>query len=167
VARAADTSVSLIYSYFRDRDDLIAVVLVERYRRDIMELMEIICAPFEGVTTKTQFNDALMELVRRASDPDTVVGRRRRDESMSFAGHNLTAERGIDQVRAEIAGEFVTRVKHLEDLGLLRHDLSARAFIRLWFRLVAVGTGGSHELAVSDEEWQEVLHLVARSCRAE
>ncbi len=163
VAYDAKISVALLYSYFDDREDLIACAIVHRYRDVLMGLAETFTSPLKNVGTIDDLRHALRVIICDAQYPARSEARLQRMESMSFARHNPTAAAGIVETKKEVAALIVSRVRPLEELNLLAEGMSAVAFARIWYALFfgQIELEGEHALAVNDEEWITALTLLA------
>src|ERR1022692_3165228 len=95
VASEANISIALLYSYFEDREDLIAATVVYRFRQVLVGLAVIFTTPLQGVETTDGLRAALKVMICEAQLPLRTEARILRIESMSFAGHNPTASTGI------------------------------------------------------------------------
>src|SRR5487761_1387535 len=115
VASDAGISVALLYSYFDDREDLIAAAIVHRFREVLLGLAETFTRPLRDVTSGAQLRSAMHEVIADAQMPARTEARIARIESMSFARHNPTASAGIAEAKKEVATRIVSRVKPLED----------------------------------------------------
>lgn len=165
VAMEAGISVALLYSYFTDREDLIASAIVHRFRVVLLGLAETFTLPFAGVETGEDLRRALRVIIAEAQVPARTEARIQRVESMSFARHNPTASAGIADAKRETATLIVGRVKPLEEKNLLAEGMSAVAFARIWYALFfgQIELEGEHALAVSPEEWLTALTVLAES----
>ncbi len=163
VALAADISVALLYSYFDDREGLIAAAIVYRYRKVLLGNAEAFTAPLAGVTTPAELRAALKVMIADAQSPERNDARVRRMEGMSFAAHNLSASEGIAAVKDE-AGELIERhVQPLAERGLLAEGMTPHAFARIWYALFfgQISFEGEKNLAVTDADWLRALHVIA------
>lgn len=163
VAYNAHTSVALLYSYFNDREDLIACAIVHRFRKVLMSLAETFTRPFLGVTSTEELRQAMRIIIADAQVPARSEARIQRMESMSFARHNPTASSGIADTKREVADFIASRVRPLEQRHLLAEGLSAIAFARIWYALFfgQIELEGEHALAVTPSEWLEALTVLA------
>jgi len=165
VALGAGISVALLYSYFDDREDLIASAIVHRFREVLLGLAETFTRPFESVRTTDGLRQALRVIIADAQVPARTEARIQRIESMSFARHNPTASAGIAEAKKETATLIVNRVKPLEDLNLLAEGMTAVAFARIWYALFfgQIELEGEHALSVNADEWFTALTVLAEA----
>src|ERR1019366_7693309 len=105
VALGAGISMALLYSYFDDREDLIACAIVHRFREVLLGLAETFTRPFESVRTTEDLRQALRVIIADAQVPARTEARIQRIESMSFARHNPTASAGIADAKKEVASD--------------------------------------------------------------
>lgn len=165
VAYDANISVALLYSYFDDREDLIACAIVHRFREVLLGLAETFTNPLAEVRTTEDLRQALRVIIADAQVPARTEARIQRIESMSFARHNPTASAGIAEAKKETASLIVSRVQPLEDMNLLAEGMSAVAFARIWYALFfgQIELEGEHALSVNAEEWITALTVLAES----
>lgn len=165
VAYDAGISMALLYSYFDDREDLIACAIVHRFREVLLDLAETFTHPLEKVRTTDDLRRALRVIISEAQVPARTEARIQRIESMSFARHNPTASAGIAEAKKECATLIVSRVTPLEELGILAEGMSAVAFARIWYALFfgQIELEGEHALSVNAEEWLTALTVLAES----
>jgi AcrR family transcriptional regulator len=163
VAMEAGISVALLYSYFSDREDLIASAIVHRFRAVLLDLAETFTRPMLDVETPAALRAAIRTVIVEAQVPARTEARIQRIESMSFARHNPTASQGIAEAKKETAQFIVARVQPLEERGLLAEGMSAVAFARIWYALFfgQIELEGEHALSVGDEEWLRALTVLA------
>ncbi|HEY5103820.1 MAG TPA: TetR/AcrR family transcriptional regulator [Acidimicrobiales bacterium] len=163
VAYNAKISVALLYSYFDDREDLIACAIVHRFREVLLGLAETFTHPLEMVKTTEDLRQAIRVIITEAQSPARTEARIQRIESMSFARHNPTATAGIAEAKKEAASRIVSRVKPLEDMNLLAEGMSAVAFARIWYALFfgQIELEGEHALSVNADEWFLALTVLA------
>ncbi len=163
VASDAQVSVALLYSYFDDREDLIACAIVHRFRQVLLGLAETFTRPLRDVSTTDDLRRAMRVIISEAQVPLRTEARIQRIESMSFARHNPTASAGIAEAKKETASRIVERVRPLEDAGLLASGMSAVAFARIWYALFfgQIELEGEHALAVDADEWITALSVLA------
>jgi AcrR family transcriptional regulator len=163
VASDAQVSVALLYSYFDDREDLIACAIVHRFRQVLLGLAETFTRPLRDVSTTDDLRQAMRVIISEAQVPLRTEARIQRIESMSFARHNPTASAGIAEAKKETASAIVARVRPLEEMGLLADGMSAVAFARIWYALFfgQIELEGEHALAVDAEEWITALSVLA------
>jgi AcrR family transcriptional regulator len=163
VATDAHVSVALLYSYFDDREDLIACAIVHRFRQVLLNLAETFTRPLRDVSTTNDLRQALRVIICEAQVPLRTEARIQRIESMSFARHNPTASAGIAEAKKETASLIVSRVRPLEEMGLLAPGMSAVAFARIWYALFfgQIELEGEHALAVDADEWITALSVLA------
>src|ERR1019366_1064115 len=69
VASEADISVALLYSYFTDREDLIAATLVYRFEQVLLGQAEIFTTPLRDVNTADELRAGLNIMIADAQDP--------------------------------------------------------------------------------------------------
>jgi AcrR family transcriptional regulator len=163
VASDAQVSVALLYSYFDDREDLIACAIVHRFRQVLLGLAETFTRPFRDVSTTDDLRQAMRVIISEAQVPLRTEARIQRIESMSFARHNPTASAGIAEAKKETASMIVERVRPLQEMGLLADGMSAVAFARIWYALFfgQIELEGEHALAVDADEWITALNVLA------
>jgi AcrR family transcriptional regulator len=163
VASDAQVSVALLYSYFDDREDLIASAIVHRFRQVLLGLAETFTRPLRDVSTTDDLRQAMRVIISEAQVPLRTEARIQRIESMSFARHNPTASVGIAEAKKETASLIVERVRKLEEMGLLADGMTAVAFARIWYALFfgQIELEGEHALAVDAEEWITALSVLA------
>jgi AcrR family transcriptional regulator len=163
VASDAQVSVALLYSYFDDREDLIASAIVHRFRQVLLGLAETFTRPLGDVSTTDDLRRAMRVIISEAQVPLRTEARIQRIESMSFARHNPTASAGIAEAKKETASLIVERVRKLEEMGLLADGMTAVAFARIWYALFfgQIELEGEHALAVDAEEWITALSVLA------
>lgn len=163
VASDAQVSVALLYSYFDDREDLIASAIVHRFRQVLLGLAETFTRPLREVSTTGDLRQAMRIIISEAQVPLRTEARIQRIESMSFARHNPTASAGIAEAKKETASLIVERVRKLEEMGLLADGMTAVAFARIWYALFfgQIELEGEHALAVDADEWITALSVLA------
>ncbi|HEY1825931.1 MAG TPA: helix-turn-helix domain-containing protein [Acidimicrobiales bacterium] len=163
VASDAQVSVALLYSYFDDREDLIACAIVHRFRQVLLGLADTFTRPLRAVTSTDELRQALRVIIAEAQIPLRTEARIQRIESMSFARHNPTASAGIAEAKKETAALIVQWVRPLEEMGLLAAGMSAVAFARIWYALFfgQIELEGEHALAVDPDEWITALSVLA------
>jgi len=165
VAMEANISVALLYSYFDDREDLIASTMVHRFRAVLVGLAEIFTTPLVHVETTDDLRSALKVMIADAQIPERTEARLLRIESMSFARHNPTASAGIAEAKAEASALIMERVQPLVDKNLFAEGMTGPAFARIWYALFfgQIALEGEHELSIDDEDWLRALHLLAEA----
>ncbi len=165
VASAANVSVSLLYSYFEDREGLLAATIVRRYRDEVLRTATLFTAPLVGVSTTDGLRAALQKMIDDAMRPERYRSRTLRIESFSFARHNETAANGIAAAQREAGNYIVGRVQPIVDRGLLLAGMSAASFARIWYALFfgQVALEGEHSLAATPEEWRASLYAIAEA----
>ncbi len=165
VASEAEISVALLYSYFTDREDLIAATIVHRFEQVLLGQAEIFTTPLRHVTTASQLRDALEKMIADAQDPARDEQRLLRIDSISFAHHNLTASEGIAKAKAEASDRIVHIVQPLEDRGLLAEGMTAVAFARIWYALFfgQIALEGEHALSINADAWLTALRILANA----
>ena len=87
VASDAQVSVALLYSYFDDREDLIACAIVHRFRQVLLGLAETFTRPFRDVSTTDDLRQAIADC-RRDVDAFIALENSRLDsrpDSMAIA----------------------------------------------------------------------------------
>jgi AcrR family transcriptional regulator len=163
VASDAQVSVALLYSYFDDREDLIASAIVHRFRQVLLGLGETFTRPLRDVTTTDDLRRAMRVIISEAQVPLRTEARIQRIESMSFARHNPTASAGIAEAKKETASLIVEHVRPLEEMGLFADGMTAVAFARIWYALFfgQIELEGEHALAVDADEWITALSVLA------
>ena len=163
VASDAQVSVALLYSYFDDREDLIASAIVHRFRQVLLGLAETFTRPLRDVSTADELRQAMRVIISEAQVPLRTEARIQRIESMSFARHNPTASAGIAEAKKETASRIVERVRPLEEMSLFADGMTAVAFARIWYALFfgQIELEGEHALAVDAEEWITALSVLA------
>ncbi|HEY7931601.1 MAG TPA: helix-turn-helix domain-containing protein [Acidimicrobiales bacterium] len=165
VASDAGISVALLYSYFDDREDLIAAAIVHRFRAVLLGLAETFTRPLRDVTTGAELRRAMHQVIADAQMPARTEARIARIESMSFARHNPTASAGIALAKGEATTAILNVVQGLEDRQLLAEGMSAVAFARIWYALFfgQIELEGDHALAVGPDEWITALTVLAEA----
>lgn len=165
VASEAGISVALLYSYFSDREDLIAATIVHRFRRVLLGQAEIFTTPLRNVETAEDLRAALRVMIADAQTPERDEGRILRIESISFAHHNLTASAGIAAAKQETSAQIMEIVQPLVDKGLLAEGMSGVAFARIWYALFfgQIALEGEHALSINSEAWLRALNVLADS----
>jgi len=163
VASEAGISVALLYSYFENREDLIASTIVHRFRQVLLGQADIFTSPLRHVATSGDLRAALHQMIADAQAPELDRARLLRIESISFAEHNPTASAGIAAAKREASDQILTWVKPLEDKGLLAQGMSAVAFARIWYALFfgQIALEGEHALSIGGDEWLEALQILA------
>ena len=163
VAAEAGISVALLYSYFSDREELIAITIVHRFRQVLLGQAEIFTTPLRDIETTEQLRLALDAMIADAQDPARDEQRLLRIEGMSFAHHNRTASEGIAQAKQEASAKIVEIVEPLEAKGLLAPGITAVAFARIWYALFfgQIALEGEHPLSIDTNTWLEALHVLA------
>lgn len=165
VAYDANISVALLYSYFDDREDLIAAAIVHRFRMVLIGLAEIFTKPLRDVRTPDELRAALHEVIVEAQLPSRTDARNQRVESMSFARHNPTASLGIAEAKREVSELIFQALRPLEERQLLAEGMTAVAFARIWYALFfgQIELEGEHALSVDPDEWLSALTVLAES----
>lgn len=165
VAFDAGISVALLYSYFDDREDLIAAAIVHRFREVLLGLAETFTRPMRDVNSCDELRAALREVIADAQTPARTEARLARIESMSFARHNPTASAGIADAKRDASSLILSVVQPLEDKRLLADGMSAVAFARIWYALFLgqIELEGEHALAVGVDEWFTALTVLAEA----
>jgi len=135
VASVAGISVALLYSYFTDREDLIAATIVHRFRQVLLGQADIFTKPLTNVLTVDDLRDAIQVMIADAQSPERNEARILRIEGISFAHHNLTASAGIAAAKQEASAQIMEFVQPLVDKGLLAEGMSGVAFARIWYAL--------------------------------
>jgi AcrR family transcriptional regulator len=163
VASDAQVSVALLYSYFDDREDLIASAIVHRFRQVLLGLAETFTRPLRDVSTTDDLRQAMRVIISEAQVPLRTEARIQRIESMSFARHNPTASAWIAEAKKETASLIVEHVRPLEEMGLFADGMTAVAFARIWYALFfgQIELEGEHALAVDADEWITALSVLA------
>jgi AcrR family transcriptional regulator len=163
VAAEAGISVALLYSYFEDREDLIAATIVHRFRQVLLGQADIFTTPLRHVNTGNDLRAALHQMIVDAQAPELDRARLLRIESISFAEHNITASTGIAAAKREASDQILAWVKPLEDKGLLATGMSAVAFARVWYALFfgQIALEGEHALSIGSDDWLEALQILA------
>ena len=165
VALEAGISVALLYSYFEDREGLIAATMVHRYRQVLIGNAETFTTPLLNVQTTDDLRHALTTIISDAQTPERNEARVLRIEGMSFAQHNLTASTGIAAAKEEVGELIASRVQPLVTMNLLAEGMSGIAFARIWYALFfgQIAVDGEKNLALSSSEWLQALHVIANS----
>jgi AcrR family transcriptional regulator len=163
VASEAEISVALLYSYFTDREDLIAATIVHLFEQVLLGQAEIFTTPLRHVTTAAELRAALDTMIADAQDPERDEQRLLRIDSISFAHHNTTASEGIARAKAEASDRIVRIVQPLEEKGLLAEGMTAVAFARIWYALFfgQIALEGEHALSIDSHAWLTALHVLA------
>jgi AcrR family transcriptional regulator len=164
---AADVviSISVLYSYFEDREELIAVTIVHRYREAIFGIVNALTLSLMDVETAEDLRRGLALMITETSQQIRAELRARRIESISFARHNLTASMGITAARQEADALMLERIQPIVDKGLLADNISSIVFARIWYSLFFGQTKleGANDLSIESEEWLNSLRLIANS----
>ena len=160
VASEAGVSVALLYSYFDDREDLIAETIVHRYCQVLLGLVEIFTKPLKDVETTADLRAALKIMIAERTEARIL-----RIEGISFAKHNPTASEGILGAKKEASARILRCVQPLEEKNLLVEGMSAVAFARIWYALFfgQIALEGEHALSIDPEDWLKALHVLADS----
>ena len=163
VASEADISVALLYSYFTDREDLIAATIVYRFEQVLLGQAEIFTTPLRDINSAAELRAALDTMIADAQDPARDEQRLLRIDGISFAHHNSTASAGIAKAKAEASDKIVATVQPLQDKGLLAQGMTAVAFARVWYALFfgQIALEGEHALSIDSEAWLTALHVLA------
>lgn len=165
VASEAEISVALLYSYFTDREDLIAATIVYRFEQVLLGQADIFTTPLRDVTTAEELRAALTTMIADAQDPERDKQRLLRIDGISFAHHNTTASEGIAKAKWEASERIVATVQPLEDQGLLAAGMTAVAFARIWYALFfgQIALEGEHALSIDSDAWLTALHVLANA----
>jgi AcrR family transcriptional regulator len=165
VASEAGVSVALLYSYFDDREDLIAETMVHRYRQVLLGLVEIFTKPLKGVETTDDLRAALKIMIAEAQIPERTEARILRIEGISFARHNPYATAGISDAKTEASARIVSCVQPLVEKNLLAEGMSGVAFARIWYALFfgQIALEGEHALSIDPDDWLRALEVLADS----
>ncbi len=165
VAAEAGISVALRYSYFDDREGLIAATIVHRFRQVLLGSAAVFTKPLRQVETSEDLRTALQTMIADAQIPERTEGRLLRIESMSFAQHNRTASEGIAEAKREASAQILACVQPLVDKGLLAEGVSGVAFARIWYALFfgQISLEGEHDLSIGTEDWLRALKVLAES----
>jgi AcrR family transcriptional regulator len=165
VASEAEVSVALLYSYFDDREDLIAMTMVHRYRQVLLGLAEIFTKPLKDVETTEDLRAALKVIIADAQVPERTEARILRIEGISFAKHNPTAMMGIATAKEEASALIMSCVEPLVEKNLLAEGMSGVAFARIWYALFfgQIALEGEHALSIDPDDWLRALHVLADS----
>ena len=165
VASEAGVSVALLYSYFDDREDLIAVTMVHRYRQVLLGLVDIFTRPLKDVETTEDLRSALKIMIAEAQIPERTDARILRIEGISFARHNPTASAGILDAKTEASARIMSCVQPLVEKNLLVDGMSGIAFARIWYALFfgQIALEGEHALSIDPDDWLMALNVLAES----
>jgi AcrR family transcriptional regulator len=165
VASEADISVALLYSYFTDREDLIAATIVHRFERVLLGQAEIFTTPLRDINSSEELRAALTTMIADAQDPERDEQRLLRIDGISFAHHNTTASEGIAKAKFEASDKIVTTVQPLEDKGLFVEGMTAVAFARIWYALFfgQIALEGEHALSINPDAWLTALRVLANA----
>jgi len=165
VAAEAGISVALLYSYFDDREGLIAATIVHRFRQVLLGSADVFTKPLRHVETSEDLRAALQTMIADAQIPERTEGRLLRIESMSFAQHNRTASEGIAEAKREASAEILACVQPLVEKGLLAEGVSGVAFARIWYALFfgQISLEGEHDLSIDSDDWLRALKVLAES----
>ena len=163
VAERAHVSASLLYTYFEDREALVAESVAARYRRSVVAAAEHFARPLRAVATRDDLRRALFELIDQSQRPDRVHAHRVRLECLAFAQHNARAAAGIEAAKREAGAVVVGAVQPLVDHGLTSPGVDAVGFARLWYALffgqVSLA-GEGHPLAQTAVAWSRSLRAL-------
>jgi AcrR family transcriptional regulator len=165
VASVAEISVALLYSYFSDREDLIAATIVHRFRQVLLGQAEIFTTPLRHVETAQELRAALQVMITDAQTPERDEGRILRIESISFAHHNMTASAGIAAAKQETSLQIMEIVQPLYEKKFLADGMSGVAFARIWYALFfgQIALEGEHALSINPESWLMALNVLANA----
>jgi AcrR family transcriptional regulator len=165
VASVAGISVALLYSYFTDREDLIAATIVHRFRQVLLGQADIFTKPLTNVQTVDDLRGAIQVMIADAQSPERNEARILRIEGISFAHHNLTASAGIAAAKQEASAQIMEFVQPLVNKGLLAEGMSGVAFARIWYALFfgQIALEGEHPLSIDSEDWLMALTVLANS----
>ena len=165
VASEAGISVALLYSYFEDREGLIAETIVHRFRQVLLGTAKIFTEPLKNVKTAEDLRAALKIMIADAQLPNRTEARILRIEGISFAHHNPTASAGILAAKAEVSDLIVSCVQPLVEKNLLAGGMSGIAFARIWYALFfgQIALEGEHSLSIGTEEWLTALNVLANA----
>lgn len=165
VASEAGISAALLYSYFENREDLIAATMVHRYRQVLLGLVEIFTTPLKGVTTTDGLRTAMEQMIAEAQHQERTEARILRIDGMAFARHNGTASAGMAAARHEASVRIMEHVKPLVELNLLAEGMSGVAFARIWYALFfgQIALEGEHELSINAEDWLTSQYVLANA----
>jgi len=165
VASEAGISVALLYSYFSDREDLIAATIVHRFRQVLLGQAETFTKPLRNVETAQELRAALQIMISDAQTPERDEGRILRIESISFAHHNTTASEGIAAAKQETSLQIMNTVQPLADKDLLVEGMSGVAFARIWYALFfgQIALEGEHALSINVDSWLTALSVLANA----
>lgn len=165
VASEAGISVALLYSYFDDREGLIAAAIVHRFRQVLLGTAEIFTTPLKDVQTASDLRAALKTMIDDAQLPYRTEARINRIEGISFAHHNPSASAGILDAKAEASDLIIKCVQPLVDKQLLADGMSGVAFARIWYALFfgQIALEGDHALSIDNETWLTALNVLANS----
>ena len=163
VASEAGISVALLYSYFEDREGLIAETVVHRFRQVLLAQADTFTKPLRDVSTTKELRDALNVMITEAQAPELFEARNMRIESISFARHNLTAAAGIAAAKEEAGTRIMEFVQPLVDRNLLAEGMSGVAFARIWYALFfgQIALEGEHALSIGTDDWLTALNVLA------
>ena len=165
VASEAGISVALLYSYFDDREGLIAATIVHRFRQVLLGTAQIFTTPLKAVETADDLRAALRTMIIDAQLPYRTEARILRIEGISFAHHNPTASAGILDAKAEVSDLIIKCVQPLVEKKLLADGMSGVAFARIWYALFfgQIALEGEHALSIDSEAWLTALNVLANS----
>jgi AcrR family transcriptional regulator len=165
VAADVGISISVLYSYFEDREELIAVSIVHRYREAILGIVDALTLSLMNVETTEDLRQGLALMITETVQQIRAELRARRIESISFARHNMTASLGIASARKEADTLMLNRIQPIVDKGLLAENFSALTFSRIWYSLFFGQTKleGDNDLSIDSEEWLDSLRLIANA----
>ncbi len=165
VASEAGISVALLYSYFEDREGLIAATIVHRFRQVLLGTADIFTTPLKNVETAADLRAALKIMIADAQLPNRTESRILRIEGISFAHHNPTASAGILAAKAEVSDLIVRCVQPLVEKDLLAEGMSGIAFARIWYALFfgQIALEGEHALSIDTNDWLTALHVLANA----
>jgi AcrR family transcriptional regulator len=165
VASEAGISVALLYSYFEDREGLIAETIVHRFRQVLLAQADTFTKPLRDVKTTDDLRTALKVMISEAQAPELFEARIMRIESISFARHNLTATAGMAAAKEEAGAQIMEIVQPLADQNLLAEGMTAVAFARIWYALFfgQIALEGEHALSIDAGDWLTALNVLASS----
>ena len=163
VASEAGISVALLYSYFDDREGLIASTIVHRFRQVLISTAETFAKPLKGVQTADDLRTALRTMIADAQHPDRTESRILRIEGISFAHHNPIASAGISAAKDDACDLIIRCVQPLVEKNLIVDGISGVAFARIWYALFfgQIALEGEHALSIEPDAWLTALNVLA------
>lgn len=138
VAEAAGTSVGTIYVHFRDRDALVAAVHAERFEGRTKEIVDGAQQIFDAELDRDAYVEAILELLIRPDDTRYTALRWGRIKALAASREDPMLADVIDRALVEIDETLIELFDRAKERGLLRRDITSRAF-SLFMQALPVG----------------------------